>query len=98
MFVGKDSNAAAELENRTVGDKGISRETWHSVIFSVDSTKAVLTVDNEAYIISEGDFSKLFGSEKYLDSYVPSKQMMPEDTFTVSDKTVRTSSMHPALD
>lgn len=70
VFVGKDSNAAAELENRTVGDKGISRETWHSVTFSVDSTKAVLTVDNESYIISEGDFSKLFGSEKYLDSYV----------------------------
>lgn len=61
---------AAELENRTVGDKSISRETWHSMTFSVDSTKAVLTVDNESYIISEGDYSKLFGSEKYLDSYV----------------------------
>lgn len=70
VFVGKDSNAAAELENRTVGDRSISRETWHSMTFSVDSTKAVLTVDNESYIISEGDYSKLFGSEKYLDSYV----------------------------
>lgn len=61
VFVGKDGNAAAELENRTVGDKSISRDDGHSVTFSVNSEKAVLTVDQESYLISEGDFSKLFG-------------------------------------
>lgn len=70
VFVGKDTSAAAETENRNTGSTAVSRNAWHNVVFSVNKEKVVLKVDGEVYLSSGGDFSELFGSEKYLSEYV----------------------------
>lgn len=70
VFVGNNKDAAAEVESRNTSATAVSRGIWHTVSMSVNSSTATILVDGEELMSSRGEYGKLFGTEKYLDSFV----------------------------
>ncbi len=72
VFVGKDGtpNAPSELQVGGQIGQAVSRGQWHNVQMSVSQDKYKLVVDGDVLLEKTGDFSKLFGTSDYLESYV----------------------------
>lgn len=72
VFVGRDGavNSVAEIMSGATVSKAVSRGTWHHVELAVSASQYTLSVDDEVLVTKTDNYSKLFGSEDYLEAYV----------------------------